>query len=77
MLGQAIFCAIVGGAVVIFFKGEPPTPPSSVADVPKEEGFTRSIKDLAKNTPFVILVIAFGIATGSFYAVSLSVGQNE
>ncbi|XP_012928677.2 feline leukemia virus subgroup C receptor-related protein 1-like, partial [Heterocephalus glaber] len=62
------------------FKEKPPYPPSqaqaALQDSPPEEySYKKSIRNLFKNIPFVLLLISYGIMTGAFYAVSTLLNQ--
>ncbi|XP_004853604.2 feline leukemia virus subgroup C receptor-related protein 1, partial [Heterocephalus glaber] len=62
------------------FKEKPPYPPSqaqaALQDSPPEEySYKKSIRNLFKNIPFVLLLISYGIMTGAFYSVSTLLNQ--
>ncbi|KAG3258121.1 feline leukemia virus subgroup C cellular receptor 1, transcript variant X1 [Ictidomys tridecemlineatus] len=64
----------------IAFKEKPPYPPSqaqaAIQDSPPEEySYKKSIRNLFKNIPFVLLLISYGIMTGAFYSVSTLLNQ--
>ncbi|XP_036613867.1 feline leukemia virus subgroup C receptor-related protein 1 [Trichosurus vulpecula] len=64
---------------LIAFKEKPPFPPSESQAVlqhsPPEYSYKQSIMNLFKNIPFVLLLISYGIMTGSFYSVSTLLNQ--
>ncbi|XP_006834256.1 PREDICTED: feline leukemia virus subgroup C receptor-related protein 1 [Chrysochloris asiatica] len=65
---------------VIAFKEKPQYPPSqaqaALLDSPPEEySYRKSIRNLFKNIPFVLLLITYGIMTGAFYSVSTLLNQ--
>nr|XP_055175382.1 feline leukemia virus subgroup C receptor-related protein 1 isoform X1 [Nyctereutes procyonoides] len=62
------------------FKEKPPYPPSQAQAVlqnspPAEYSYKKSIRNLFKNIPFVLLLITYGIMTGAFYSVSTLLNQ--
>ncbi|KAL0608663.1 Feline leukemia virus subgroup C receptor-related protein 1 [Plecturocebus cupreus] len=62
------------------FKEKPQYPPSqaqaALQDSPPEEySYKKSIRNLFKNIPFVLLLITYGIMTGAFYSVSTLLNQ--
>ncbi|KAL4828943.1 hypothetical protein H8958_018889 [Nasalis larvatus] len=64
----------------IAFKEKPRYPPSqaqaALQDSPPEEySYKKSITNLFKNIPFVLLLITYGIMTGAFYSVSTLLNQ--
>ncbi|CAG9824973.1 unnamed protein product [Phaedon cochleariae] len=65
--------------VILFFKNNPPTPPShAVAQQEATEtsvDFVTSLKNLATNRSYVLLLCAYGINTGVFYAISTLLNQ--
>ncbi|XP_029352413.1 choline/ethanolamine transporter FLVCR1 isoform X2 [Echeneis naucrates] len=65
---------------VIVIKDRPPLPPSQAQAVlpdstPEDYSYRQSIINLMKNKPFVLLLISYGIMTGSFYSVSTLLNQ--
>jgi nitrate/nitrite transporter NarK len=58
----------------MFFRSTPPTAASSSSTVAREP-FMIALKSLVLNVQFLILMSAFGIATGSFYALSTLFAQ--
>ncbi|XP_013375504.1 PREDICTED: feline leukemia virus subgroup C receptor-related protein 1 isoform X2 [Chinchilla lanigera] len=64
----------------IAFKEKPPYPPSQAQaalqnNPPEEYSYKKSIRNLFKNIPFVLLLISYGIMTGAFYSVSTLLNQ--
>lgn len=83
LVGQALSIMMYGGAgvmvlllvlVVFFFQNNPPVPPSeaqlAAANAWTKDDYCGSMRRLATNFGFVLLVITYGINTGSFYAIS-------
>ncbi|KAJ8947408.1 hypothetical protein NQ318_009614 [Aromia moschata] len=63
---------------VYIFKNAPPTPPSYAAaqqESTVEVHFITSLKNLVRNRPYMLLLIAYGINTGIFYAISTLLNQ--
>ncbi|KAF7656081.1 hypothetical protein LDENG_00046370 [Lucifuga dentata] len=65
---------------VIVIKDRPPLPPSQAQAVlpdspPEDYSYKQSIINLMKNKAFVLLLISYGIMTGSFYSVSTLLNQ--
>ncbi|ENN76230.1 hypothetical protein YQE_07196, partial [Dendroctonus ponderosae] len=58
--------------VIEIGRNGPPTPPSYAAQHQNEEktSFVQSLLNLAKNRSFVLLLLAYGINVGVFYAIS-------
>ncbi|XP_050309851.1 uncharacterized MFS-type transporter C09D4.1 isoform X2 [Anthonomus grandis grandis] len=71
-IGVAVLTSIILVLVLIFFKNGPPTPPSySAQQEEKDEvSFMQSLKNLIKNRSFMLLLVAYGINVGVFYAIS-------
>ena len=61
----------------LVFRTAPPTPPSYAAKQQGEEkiNFAQSLKNLMKNRSFMILLLAYGINVGVFYAISTLLSQ--
>ncbi|XP_045368440.2 choline/ethanolamine transporter FLVCR1 isoform X1 [Camelus bactrianus] len=62
------------------FKEKPQYPPSQAQAVlqdspPEKYSYVKSIRNLFKNTPFVLLLVTYGIMTGAFYSVSTLLNQ--
>ncbi|XP_013999984.2 choline/ethanolamine transporter FLVCR1 [Salmo salar] len=65
---------------VIVMKDRPSLPPSQAQAVlpdcaPEDYSYRQSIINLFKNKPFILLLISYGIMTGSFYSVSTLLNQ--
>ncbi|XP_042781690.1 feline leukemia virus subgroup C receptor-related protein 1 [Panthera leo] len=65
---------------VIAFKEKPQYPPSQAQAAlqkspPAEYSYKKSIRNLFRNVPFVLLLITYGIITGAFYSVSTLLNQ--
>ncbi|XP_051581308.1 feline leukemia virus subgroup C receptor-related protein 1 isoform X1 [Myxocyprinus asiaticus] len=65
---------------VFVIKDSPPLPPSKAQAVlsikPAEDySYKKSMINLFKNKPFILLLISYGIMTGSFYSVSTLLNQ--
>ncbi|XP_058612338.1 feline leukemia virus subgroup C receptor-related protein 1 isoform X3 [Onychostoma macrolepis] len=65
---------------IFVIKDRPPLPPSKAQAVlstgPSEDySYKKSIINLFKNKPFILLLISYGIMTGSFYSVSTLLNQ--
>lgn len=65
---------------IIVIKDRPPVPPSQAQAVlsdslPEDYSYKQSIFNLFKNKAFVLLLISYGIMTGSFYSVSTLLNQ--
>ncbi|XP_066259987.1 uncharacterized MFS-type transporter C09D4.1 [Euwallacea similis] len=71
-IGVAILTSIILLLMLLFFKNAPPTPPSYAAQQQAEESvdFKQSLINLFKNRSFVLLLMAYGINVGVFYAIS-------
>ncbi|XP_065341814.1 heme transporter FLVCR1 isoform X2 [Cloeon dipterum] len=80
--GVAIFTTILFVFLVIFFKAEPPTPPSAAqanrgtsADDESAAEFVRTLVRLFKNGGYILLLLSYGINVGVFYALSTLLNQ--
>ncbi|XP_023123539.2 feline leukemia virus subgroup C receptor-related protein 1 [Amphiprion ocellaris] len=65
---------------VIVIKDRPPLPPSQAQAVlpdspPEDYSYKQSIINLIKNKAFILLLVSYGIMTGSFYSVSTLLNQ--
>uniref|UniRef100_UPI003AABC2AD heme transporter FLVCR1 isoform X4 n=1 Tax=Centroberyx gerrardi TaxID=166262 RepID=UPI003AABC2AD len=65
---------------VIVIKDRPPLPPSQAQAVlpdspPEDYSYRQSIVNLFRNKAFLLLLISYGIMTGSFYSVSTLLNQ--
>ncbi|GFO46731.1 feline leukemia virus subgroup c receptor-related protein 2 [Plakobranchus ocellatus] len=60
--------------IVLMFRDKPPHPPSRAqllaVEAATHENYFQSLLRLVKNRGFVVLTIAYGINTGSFYGIS-------
>ncbi|XP_011504260.1 PREDICTED: uncharacterized MFS-type transporter C09D4.1 [Ceratosolen solmsi marchali] len=65
--------------ILLFFKDQPPLPPSPAQAVQREaeasEDFWLSIKRLITNTGYLLLLISYAINVGIFYAISTLLNQ--
>ncbi|CAH1252674.1 FLVCR1 [Branchiostoma lanceolatum] len=79
MFGTAAVTTLLFILVIIFFREKPPIPPSpaqaAIFESEAEYSYIGSIKRLVKSVPFVLLIITYGINTGSFYAISTLLNQ--
>uniref|UniRef100_UPI0037E8945B heme transporter FLVCR1 n=1 Tax=Semicossyphus pulcher TaxID=241346 RepID=UPI0037E8945B len=78
--GTAAVSTVLLILTVIVIKDRPPLPPSHaqaiLPDTPPEDySYRQSILNLARNKAFVLLLISYGIMTGSFYSVSTLLNQ--
>ncbi|XP_075386289.1 choline/ethanolamine transporter FLVCR1 [Tenrec ecaudatus] len=78
--GTAAISTLLFILTAIAFKEKPPHPPSQAQAAlqrspPEDYSYKKSIKNLFKNIPFVLLLISYGIMTGSFYSVSTLLNQ--
>ncbi|XP_044148471.1 feline leukemia virus subgroup C receptor-related protein 1 [Bufo gargarizans] len=78
--GTAAVSTLLFILTVAVFKEKPKVPPSQsravLQDLSQEQySYKQSIINLFKNVPFVLLLISYGIMTGSFYSVSTLLNQ--
>ncbi|XP_035000056.1 feline leukemia virus subgroup C receptor-related protein 1 isoform X2 [Hippoglossus stenolepis] len=78
--GTAALSTVLFLLTVIVIKDRPPLPPSQaqavLPDSPTEDySYKRSILNLIQNKAFILLLISYGIMTGSFYSVSTLLSQ--
>ncbi|XP_019911674.2 feline leukemia virus subgroup C receptor-related protein 1 [Esox lucius] len=78
--GTAIVSTVLFILAVIVMKDRPPLPPSHAQAVlpdcaPEDYSYRQSIINLLKNKPFILLLVSYGIMTGSFYSVSTILNQ--
>lgn len=70
----AAITSLVLVLILLFFKAEPPLPPSPAQAVQREaestENFIQSIKRLFTNVGYLLLLLSYGINVGIFYAIS-------
>ncbi|XP_078587851.1 choline/ethanolamine transporter flvcr2a-like [Branchiostoma floridae x Branchiostoma japonicum] len=79
MFGTAGVTTLLFILVIIFFREKPPIPPSpaqaSIFESEAEYSYIGSVKRLVKSVPFVLLIVTYGVNTGSFYAISTLLNQ--
>ncbi|XP_033873903.3 heme transporter FLVCR1-like [Acipenser ruthenus] len=78
--GTAVVSTLLFALTVIVFKEKPPLPPSQAQAVlsessPEDYSYKQSIINLFKNFSFLLLLVSYGILTGSFYSVSTLLNQ--
>uniref|UniRef100_A0A8D1ICE2 Choline/ethanolamine transporter FLVCR1 n=1 Tax=Sus scrofa TaxID=9823 RepID=A0A8D1ICE2_PIG len=78
--GTAAVATFLFILTVIAFKEKPQYPPSQAQAVlqdnpPEDYSYVKSIRNLFRNIPFVLLLITYGIMTGAFYSVSTLLNQ--
>ncbi|XP_042246077.1 feline leukemia virus subgroup C receptor-related protein 1 [Thunnus albacares] len=78
--GTAAISTVLFILTVIVIKDRPPLPPSQAQAVlpdspPEDYSYKKSIINLVMNKAFVLLLISYGIMTGSFYSVSTLLNQ--
>ncbi|XP_074031190.1 choline/ethanolamine transporter flvcr2a [Leptinotarsa decemlineata] len=75
----AVISTVILLLVLFFFKDAPPTPPSYAVAQQDSTGsfkeFVTSLKNLLRNRSFMLLLSAYGINTGVFYAISTLLNQ--
>ncbi|XP_031785425.1 uncharacterized MFS-type transporter C09D4.1 isoform X1 [Nasonia vitripennis] len=75
----AAVTSVILGLILLFFKDQPPLPPSPAQAVQREvdsqESFFSSIKRLATNTGYLLLLLSYAINVGIFYAISTLLNQ--
>ena len=68
LLIQLIICGAVLVLIVLFFRGQPPTPPSAAEayanDSEEHTDYISHLKELLRNIPFMLLVFGYGINVG-------------
>lgn len=80
-IGTAAVTTTLAILVIIFFQAKPPLPPSraqlTFLQNQEEEmmSYKDSIKFLVTKLPVVLLILSYGINTGSFYAISTLLNQ--
>jgi hypothetical protein len=73
MLTQFIICIVIFISIVVFFRAEPPTPPSSSTEhaMGNQNHFLKDMKHLLLgHRGFLFLFLSYGIAVGTHYAIS-------
>ncbi|XP_046878199.1 feline leukemia virus subgroup C receptor-related protein 1 [Hypomesus transpacificus] len=78
--GTAAVSTLLFILTVIVMKDHPPIPPSHAQAVlpdgpPEDYSYKRSIVNLFRNKAFILLLVSYGIMTGSFYSVSTLLNQ--
>ncbi|XP_056437592.1 feline leukemia virus subgroup C receptor-related protein 1 [Gadus chalcogrammus] len=78
--GTAIIASVLFILTVIIFKDRPEMPPSYAQAVlpgspPEDYSYKQSIINLFQNKAFLLLLVSYGIMTGSFYSVSTLLNQ--
>lgn len=72
--GGAIVTTALVILILLLFRDKPPHPPSRAQQLAVEaathENYLQSLIRLVKNKGFVVLTLAYGINTGSFYGIS-------
>ncbi|XP_047356936.1 feline leukemia virus subgroup C receptor-related protein 2 isoform X1 [Vespa velutina] len=75
----AALTSIILVLIFLFFKAQPPLPPSPAQAVQREndtpEDFIQSIKRLFTNVGYLLLLLSYGINVGIFYAISTLLNQ--
>ncbi|XP_060907521.1 feline leukemia virus subgroup C receptor-related protein 1 [Labrus mixtus] len=78
--GTAAVSTVLFILTIIVITDHPPLPPSHAQAVlpdcpPEDYSYKQSIVNLVKNKAFILLLISYGIMTGSFYSVSTLLNQ--
>ncbi|XP_018120490.1 feline leukemia virus subgroup C receptor-related protein 1 isoform X2 [Xenopus laevis] len=78
--GTAAVSTLLFVLTIAVFKEKPKIPPSQSqavlqGEASKDYSYKISIMNLFKNVPFVLLLVSYGIMTGSFYSVSTLLNQ--
>ncbi|CAG5124120.1 unnamed protein product, partial [Candidula unifasciata] len=72
--GNAVFATVMSFLIIIFFQDKPKQPPSLAQQhaikAAASENYLQSLYRLFSNFGFVMLTVAYGINTGSYYAIS-------
>ncbi|XP_051879904.1 feline leukemia virus subgroup C receptor-related protein 2-like isoform X2 [Pristis pectinata] len=73
--GTAGVATLLFVLVILVFQEKPDIPPSQAqaaihASPPQDYSYIQSILQMIKNLPFFLLIVTYGINTGSYYAVS-------
>ncbi|XP_033228575.1 feline leukemia virus subgroup C receptor-related protein 2 [Belonocnema kinseyi] len=75
----AAFTTTILVLILLFFKAEPPLPPSPAQAVQRDaevtESFLQSVKRLATNVGYLLLLLSYAINVGIFYAISTLLSQ--
>ncbi|KAJ8009107.1 hypothetical protein DPEC_G00085420 [Dallia pectoralis] len=78
--GTAAVSTVLFVLTVFVMKDSPPLPPSHAQAVlpdcpPEDYSYKQSIINLFRNRAFILLLVSYGIMTGSFYSVSTILNQ--
>ncbi|XP_014668051.1 PREDICTED: feline leukemia virus subgroup C receptor-related protein 1-like [Priapulus caudatus] len=76
--GMAAITTVIFFAILLVFKAAPPVPPSHAQlnlEGARTWNYFESLKNLFSHIGFILLVIAYGINAGSFYAISTLLNQ--
>uniref|UniRef100_A0A4W3INA9 Choline/ethanolamine transporter FLVCR1 n=1 Tax=Callorhinchus milii TaxID=7868 RepID=A0A4W3INA9_CALMI len=73
--GTAAVASLLFILVILVFQDEPEVPPSQAqaaihASPSQDYSYLQSVYQLIKSVPFLLLVVSYGINTGSYYSVS-------
>ncbi|XP_015180295.1 PREDICTED: feline leukemia virus subgroup C receptor-related protein 1 isoform X5 [Polistes dominula] len=75
----AAITSLVLVLILLFFKAQPPLPPSPAQAVQRDnesaEDFIQSVKRLLTNVGYLLLLLSYGINVGIFYAISTLLNQ--
>eukprot|EP01103_Thecamoeba_quadrilineata_P007679 TRINITY_DN17525_c0_g1_i1.p1 TRINITY_DN17525_c0_g1~~TRINITY_DN17525_c0_g1_i1.p1 ORF type:complete len:480 (-),score=45.84 TRINITY_DN17525_c0_g1_i1:13-1452(-) len=72
LFGQALAQTLVGIIALIFFRGEPPVPPTLAASMRQDKPFVESFKFALSNLSFLLLGSGGGTLMGLFTAFSIN-----
>lgn len=77
LLSEAILATISSLMCFIFYKSNPPTPPSSTAgeNISTMQNFTTNVYNSLTNGHFLILFIAYSIGFGCFHSILILLNQ--
>ncbi|KAJ8396151.1 hypothetical protein AAFF_G00020180 [Aldrovandia affinis] len=78
--GTAVVSTLLFILAAVVIKDRPPLPPSQAQAVlpdcpPEDYSYKQSIVNLFRNKAFLLLLVSYGILTGSFYSVSTILNQ--
>ncbi|XP_078505883.1 choline/ethanolamine transporter FLVCR1 [Lissotriton helveticus] len=77
--GTAAVSTLLFLLAALVFKEKPEVPPSQaqavLQDAPEDYSYKQSMKNLFKSVPFLLLLISYGMLTGSFYSISTLLNQ--
>nr|XP_026693930.1 feline leukemia virus subgroup C receptor-related protein 2-like isoform X1 [Ciona intestinalis]XP_026693931.1 feline leukemia virus subgroup C receptor-related protein 2-like isoform X1 [Ciona intestinalis] len=80
-IGTAAVTTALALLVIVFFRKQPTLPPSKAqalfraSNEQQNESYIASVKQLIFSTPSLLLIISYGVNTGSFYAISTLLNQ--